>query len=93
MPQFTVRFELDSNDPNDYKALDERLILFNFTEILMTDDGQAHVLPRGEYRIEGDLTCQRVLDLALLAADQFKDRCKVLVTESAELAWFGLSRA
>lgn len=93
MPHFTVRIELDSNNPKDYEALDERLILFNFTEIMVGPEGETFLLPRGEYRIEGELSCQRVLDMALLAASQFKDRCRILVTQCEGTAWHNLSRA
>jgi hypothetical protein len=92
MQHFTVRFDLNGADSKDYDTLEERLILFNFTEIIESEDGQTYLLPRGEYRISGEFTRQKVLDLAILAAAQFKDRCKILVTESNGTAWTGLSK-
>ena len=93
MPNFTVRFDLEDSTEKDYQSLEERLILFNFTEIVESPDGGTYILPRGEYRISGDLTCKKVLDMATLAAASYPGSCKILVTESADLAWAGLKRA
>jgi hypothetical protein len=93
MQHFTVRFELESNDQQDYTSLEERLILFNFTEIIESEDGETYILPKGEYRISGEFNRQKVLDLAILAAAQFKDKCKIVVTESNGTAWTGLAKA
>ena len=92
MPHFTVRFEIENADNNDYDQLEERLILFNFNEIIECEDGNTYILPRGEYRISGEMTRQKVLDLAILASSMFKDRCKILVTESSGTAWTGLQK-
>ncbi|MBK7434595.1 MAG: hypothetical protein IPI66_12340 [Chitinophagaceae bacterium] len=92
MNHFTVRFELNNAIDEDYYNLDERLTRFDFSETIKSEDGQSYILPRGEYRISGEFTRQKVLDLAILAAGDFKHDCKILVTESNGTAWTGLTR-
>lgn len=93
MQHFTVRFDLNGAEDKDYNSLEERLILFNFSEIIESEDGESYVLPRGEYRISGDFSRHKVLDLAILAAAPFKEKIKILVTESNGTAWTGLNKA
>jgi len=93
MPYFTIRFELEHATRNDYIVLEDQLVLFNMFKFIETDDGSTYVLPQGEYRLSGEFSLQNVLDQSILAAHQFKNKCKILVTESSGTAWTGLIKA
>lgn len=92
MNHFTVRFELNQGIDEEYIALDEQLIRFSFSDTIQTEDGDTYILPRGEYRISGEFSRHKVLDLAILAAGDYRNNCKILVTESNGTAWIGLTK-
>jgi len=92
MNHFTVRFELNQAVDEDYIALDEQLIRLSFSDTIQSESGDTYILPRGEYRISGLFSRQKVLDLAILGAGDYRTHCKILVTESNGTAWTGLTK-
>lgn len=93
MSFFTIRFELEGGSRKDYILLEEQLVLFNIFKFIETEDGSTYILPQGEYRFNSENTLQHVLDQSILAAKEFRNKCKILVTESNGTAWTGLIKA
>jgi hypothetical protein len=90
MPHFTVRFELLSNNVDDYNTLKAVLIKMKFTKIIKNNDGIAYYLPQGEYRIIADLAQDQILEYAKSAVAEIGKQAKILVTKSDGTAWDGL---
>ncbi len=93
MSYFIIRFELENGNRKDYALLEEQLVLFDIFKFIESEDGSTYILPHGEYRLNAEFALQKVLDQSILAAQQFKNKCKILVTESNGTAWTGLTKA
>lgn len=91
MNRFTTRVELHHADEDDYETLHEEMQRRGFTRTILSSDGVTYHLPPAEYDYRGDITGQRVLDLAQAAADATYCPSAILVTEARQRRWSGLS--
>jgi hypothetical protein len=91
MAKFSVRVELHAASYADYEKLHASMERRGFSRTIKSDAGRTYHLPTAEYDGGGDVTLQRVLELAKAAAAETGKNFEVFVTESAGRVWFGLT--
>ena len=91
MADFTVRVELHQALGTDYDALHAAMEQKGFSRLITGDNGQTFYLPWAEYNGSGNLTSAQVRDIARAAANTTGKNNAVLVSESVNRAWIGLS--
>ena len=90
MAKFSVRVELHAASYTDYETLHASMERRGFSRTIKADEGKTYHLPTAEYNGGGDVTIQRVLELAKAAAAETGKSFEVFVTESVRRLWFGM---
>ena len=90
MASFTVRVELHNANYTDYETLHAAMEEQGFSRFITSDNGQTYRMPWAEYTGSGNLSCERVRDIARTAANTTGKGNAVFVTEAQSRAWVGL---
>ncbi|MBU9379418.1 hypothetical protein [Burkholderia gladioli] len=88
MAEFLARVELHGASDEDYENLHFQLGIFGFVRVVPAVGGGNYRLPTGTYWIESTFNAQAVLGFAQTAAQVVMKDSSIVVAESNE-AWFG----
>ena len=92
MNYFTTRVELHNAVYTDYETLHAHMANLKFQRTIQETTTKAtYHLPTAEYRSHGDITTEKVLELAKLAASKTGKACSVIVTQSANIVFYNLT--
>jgi hypothetical protein len=93
MSSFTVRVELHSAIWQDYDTLHQEMGKEGFSRAIRGNDGAVYQLPTAEYVANVNATSSQVLEAAKRAAARTGKAFEVIVAETLNWAWYGLSRS
>lgn len=92
MAYFLTRIELHNADSDDYETLHEAMEEKGFKRTVRSTDGAVYHLPDAEYLAIGDFAVKDVIEVAKHAASATGNTFGIIVSESNNLRFHGLSR-
>jgi hypothetical protein len=91
MSQFITRVELHHATADDYETLHAAMARAGFSRTIQGSDGVTYHLPWAEYYANTTSTIEQVRSAAVSAANTTGRTSAVLVSQSIQIAWQGLT--